>query len=259
MKHGGTDYVGIPDKYDRQWAPKETGVWRMDMKSGKSKLVVSLHDMAKVIYRDKLPSDTLTGHLYIFREGWNPSGSRFIVFVKQTKEGERAKTWGYSMNLEGKDIRFLYDEPSHHYWVDDETVVDWGKHIPVGSDTVEQGYHVFKDDNSGQSKEMFWAATNGHDSYLPNGDWILTDTYNLDGYQYLYLYHLPTKSIVPLGKFAFKMNGELHKENAGIFRVDLHPRLSRDGRMISFDSTHEGLGRQVYVMDIGNIIDNPPK
>jgi hypothetical protein len=44
----------------------------------------------------------------------------------------------------------------------------------------------------------------------------------------------------------------------GIHRIDLHARTSRDGRTVSIDCTHEGLGRQLYIVPIGNILDHPP-
>jgi Tol biopolymer transport system component len=33
------------------------------------------------------------------------------------------------------------------------------------------------------------------------------------------------------------------------FRCDLHPRWSRDGRQVCFDSAHEG-SRQLYVLEL---------
>jgi len=80
---------------------------------------------------------------------------------------------------------------------------------------------------------------------------VISDTYNLNGFQYLFLYHVPTKRFVPLAKLK-STAGE------GIHRVDLHPRVSRDGRTVSIDATHEGQGRQMYIMNIGHIVDNPP-
>jgi Tol biopolymer transport system component len=73
------------------------------------------------------------------------------------------------------------------------------------------------------------------------------------------MYHIPTKKFVAVGKFEFRINGKYSNADPGIFRVDLHPRFSPDGRKVSFDSTHEGLGRQIYIIDIGFILDNPPK
>ena len=56
--------------------------------------------------------------------------------------------------------------------------------------TVDDDY-VFKDDGSGQAKEQLWESRyDGHDSYLPGpgGNWIITDTYVIGGFQYLFLY-----------------------------------------------------------------------
>src|SRR5438128_1460657 len=99
----------------------------------------------------------------------------------------------------------------------------------------------------------------GHDSFLPNpgSDWIISDTYVISGYQYLFLYHRPTKSFVPLAKL--KSTAENVSNFTGEYRVDLHPRFSRDGRTVCIDSTYEGLGRQMYTIDIGYILDHPPK
>jgi hypothetical protein len=237
MKHGGTDYVGIPDKYEGQYAPKETGIWRMELDTGKAALLVSLDQMADIAYPKGRPAG---GCLYFFREGWNPSGTRFMAFVK---DPQNAYDKAFSMRADGTQIRLLYDRPSHHDWQDDT-------HVLEGS-----GYYFYEDDGSGEKKSRLFASSrNGHVSCLPapQGDWIISDTYVIDGYQYLFLYHRPGKLFVPLAKL---------KSTAadGIYRVDLHPRFSRDGRLVSIDATHEGLGRQMYMIDIGGILDNPPR
>ncbi len=43
-----------------------------------------------------------------------------------------------------------------------------------------------------------------------------------------------------------------------VYRVDLHLRLSRDRRIVCIDATHEGMGRQMYVLEIGHVLDYPP-
>jgi len=78
----------------------------------------------------------------------------------------------------------------------------------------------------------------------------------LAGYQYLFLYHRPTGKFVPLAKL--RSTAEHVANFTGEWRVDLHPRFSRDGRTVCIDSTYEGLGRQMYLMEIGQILDHPP-
>jgi len=268
MEHGGTNFVGIPDKHKSQWAPAKTGIFRMDMQTGKSVQIVSVRQMAALMYPHGLPKDTLNGRLYIFREGYNPSGNRFIAFVKDVRiksPGDTSvRTTGFSMTPEGKDIRYLFEEPSHHYWSSDSTITDNVREKKPDGSSGERAYFEFADNNTGKPINKLWSAPNGHDSYHPGGEWILTDTYSTDddyplnGYEYLYLYHIPTKKFVALGKFPFKIGGKFSDRDPGIFRVDLHPRFCPDGRKVSFDATHDGIGRQIYLIDVGFIIDQPP-
>jgi hypothetical protein len=236
MKHGGTMYMGLEDKYAEQYAPKETGIWRMDLNTGRASLIMSLDQMARIAFPQGRPS---SGCLYIFREGWNPSGTRFIAFVKDPENGfDKA----FSMAANGTDVRYLYDRPSHHEWRDDDWILDG------------RGYYLYRDDGSGTAKSrLFESSQNGHVSYLPapHDDWIVSDTYAIEGFQYLFMYHIPTRRFVPLAKLKSTAPGS-------IYRVDLHPRFSPNGRTISIDATHEGLGRQMYILDVGPILDNPP-
>ena len=55
MKHGGTPYVGIADKYADQYAPRETGIWRMDLDTGEAVLIMSLDKMAQIAYPKERP------------------------------------------------------------------------------------------------------------------------------------------------------------------------------------------------------------
>jgi hypothetical protein len=248
MKQRGTEYVGIADIYNNQYAPNNTGIWKMNMDTGNAELIMSLERMAGIAYPNGHPS---SGSLYFFREGWNPSGTRLVAFLKDPDNGLFK---AFSMTPDGTDVRYLYSDPSHHSWQDDDHVLDFGHHTPAGGGSPLGGYFVFKDDGTGEAKNLLWTTNyDGHNSYVPGfgGDWIISDTYNLGGFQYLFMYHRPTKQFVPLAKL--RTTAE-----EGIHRVDLHPRLSRDGRMVSIDSTYEGLGRQMYIIDISQIVDNPP-
>lgn len=262
IKHAGCDYVGIDDPYKNQWAPANIGIWKMDMQTEKIEMLMSVRDMAKMMYPNGLPSDTVGGTLYFFREGFNPSGYRFIAFVKDSRElepgREQTRTEGFSMNIDGSDVKYLYREPSHHFWINDHEIMDNGYHQDPETGERVRGYFRFVDDGSGMPKEKYFDAPNGHITLHQNGDWILTDTYNIDGYIYLYMYHIPTKKLVPLNKLAYKLGGYLFPYNPGLLRVDLHPRFSPDGKRIAIDSSYEGYGRQIYMIDIGSIINNPP-
>ena len=124
---------------------------------------------------------------------------------------------------------------------------------PVG---MKERFYLFKDKSNefGIIGEELMAK-NGHCTYVPgtNNEWILNDSYpeTNERLQNLYLYHVPTNRKILLGKF--------HSPpvyNHPEWRCDLHPWSSRDGKKVFFESTHEGKGRRVYMIDISGIIGN---
>jgi hypothetical protein len=230
----GYGYAGVPDKYADQPAPAEIGVWRMDMETGETRMLVSLADLVKIPYPKQSPSDK---H-YVNHLQWRPDGRRIMLYNR----GERVGTRVFTIGADGRDLRLLSASGASHYaWRDLEHVLIW----------VKDGYYLFKDDGSGEPKQCVWKAQNGHQTYIPGTDneWLATDTYG----RLVYLYHVPTASFVPLGLFSSTVPYQ------GEWRCDSHPRVSRDGKLVIIDSPHGGGGRQQYVIDISRILAAPPK
>jgi hypothetical protein len=202
-------------------------------------LLVSLAELARIPYPRQSPNDK---H-YVNHLSWTLDGKRFLMYNRWSGHGMPTRVFTCDGN--GADLRLLSDAPqsSHYTWRDPEHVLIWD----IG------GYRLYKDDGSGEAKETLWKAPNGHQSYVPGtkNEWIVTDTYVAgaqDRTQHLYLFHVPTRRVYPLGRFVAP------PEYKGEWRCDLHPRLSRDGRFVVVDSPHAGNGRQQYVIEIGGII-----
>src|SRR5437762_14325400 len=114
-------------------------------------MILSLEKMATIAYPRGNPA---SGHLYFFREGWNPSGTRLVTFIKDPAN-KLFQAW--SMTPDGADVRYLYCNPSHHAWQDANHIIDYGRHIPPGGGSPMGGYFLFTDDGCGESKEILSA------------------------------------------------------------------------------------------------------
>jgi hypothetical protein len=257
-EHQGTHYASVENRNSSRPAPNKTGVWKMNLDTGAAELIMPLDKMAAIAFPGGLPS---SNHFYIFREGWNPSGTRFITFLK---DPVNKLFEAYSIGADGGDVRYLYRSPSHHAWLNDDFVFDFGSHKPPKGGSARRGYFLFKDDGTGVAKELLWPVDvddgwggDGHGSFVPGtgGDWIISDTYAIHGFQHVFLFHRPSRRFVPLAKLKCERRMDI---GDGEYRVDTHPRLSRNGRMVCIDASYEGLGRQMYVMSLGDILDHPP-
>ena len=251
----GYGYDGLADPNVSNRAPDDSGIWRVDLETGKSNLILSLADVAEIAWPDGDKHSKAWhyfNHLLI-----NPSGTRFIVLHRYRPEFN-PKTLQFkggfvtrmiTADMDGKN-RFVLDPSgftSHFIWKDDDEVTMWTK--PKGK---KSGFYRFVD----QTDKVFDVGhdkmpTNGHNTYLPApyGDWILNDTYpdRKTSRQTVFLYHVSSGKRVDLGHFPSP------KAYRGEWRCDTHPRSSNDGHFVTVDSPHDG-GRQVYLLDISEIV-----
>jgi hypothetical protein len=236
----GYGYCALAERHPNDPAPKDAGIYWMDMQSGRSKLVISLA-WAAANQPDQRFEPGL--HHWVNHLLFNPSGTRFL-FLHRWQKRNQPGWWTrmYSARPDGTDIQLLFDDGmvSHFDWKDDHTVLAWAR-------TKEHGDRFYLLDCRTGDKQTVGdklLTRDGHCSYSPNRRWILNDTYPDDKRLQTLMLFDPFKSErIDLGKFY------LSPKLAGPYRCDLHPRWNRAGTQVCIDSAHEG-NRQVYVVDV---------
>ncbi|MDF1658561.1 MAG: hypothetical protein P1U58_13175 [Verrucomicrobiales bacterium] len=255
----GYGYQGVDDPVRNERAPESSGIWRVNIETGDSELIISLAQLAEIPFHGTPLTDqwNYVNHLLV-----SPDSKRFIFLhrwrAKGPDDSEFAVNNGFvtrmfTAAIDGSDL-FEVDPSgftSHFIWRDPEHICAWTK--PEG---MESAFYLFQDKTDqikvvGREK----MPDNGHNTYLPIGDgtqWILNDTYprGVRRQQNPYVYHVPTDTRHDLGKF------HLPGEYKGEWRCDTHPRSSNDGKTICIDSPHGGSGRQLWLLDISEIVES---
>ena len=250
----GYGYCGLPDPHADELAPDDSGIFRIDLDSGTQELIVSLADVANTPYpiADLSQKKHYFNHLLV-----SPDGKRFEFLHRWAPRDKcDCRTRMFTAAMDGSD-RWVVDHSgctSHFIWRDPGHILAWswypGRH---GSPHGHQGgFCVFEDKPDGGNVEIVGGTNmynDGHCVYLPGAEWIVNDTYpDRQRMRTLFLYHVPTGRIVVLGRF---YNAP---EYTGEWRVDLHPRVSPDGRLVVVDSPHTGDGRQMHMIDVSDLL-----
>ena len=247
----GYGYAGIPDPNHSLFAPHDSGIYALDLETGVSTGLISIAQVAAI----PSPHADLTGAKHYFNHLlFNPDGTRFI-FLHRWRVGEGGfQTRMMTAAADGSDIRVIddYGHTSHFIWRDPEHILAWSRHPSHG-----WAFYLYRD--GAREVEVIGKGVmtlNGHCTYLPAGGysrgWILNDSYagqSAERRQQLYLYDVAGGTRIDLGAFYSPPAYD------GEWRCDLHPRSSRDGRLLTIDSTHRGDGRQIYLLDIAEILD----
>lgn len=245
----GYGYAGIIDPNRDVLAPRDAGIWRMDMRTGEQRLIFSFADAAAIPFTGRPGSAFGPSSKHWFNHLLcSPDGGRLFFLHRWRSPGEKTsfRTRALTMDLNGGDVFILdpWGSTSHFVWRDPRHVFAWSWHP-----SHQKSFYLYEDRTTNvEAVGAGFMIENGHNTYVPGTDsnWVLNDTYpDTHTLQHPYLFHIPTNRRVPLGHFPspHAYRGEV--------RCDTHPSASRDGRKISFDSPHDG-GRQVYLADISD-------
>lgn len=230
----GYGYSNIPEETVDQKIPASTAIWKLDIASNTVTPVLPY-----TVFSSFEPRKEMTGaehkvnHIML-----SPSGKRFMV-LHRWFDGQRKYTRLVTVNTDGTEMYNLSDDDmvSHCYWKNDEEIIAFENKKGQGA-----GYYLMKD-KSPEFRRLWPEMTaDGHPSYSPDGNLVVTDTYpNRERVATLRV--MRSSQVNDIGRvFApFKYDNDT--------RCDLHPRWSRDGKKIYFDSIFEGY-RGMYCVPV---------
>ena len=241
----GYGYAGIPDPNSDALAPASSGIWKLNLQTGKHEFLASVADISNV----SDGRNTFDGaKQWLNHLLFAPDGSKFCFLHRWKGPSDKSfVTRLITSKPDGKDMFVLdpYGKTSHFIWHDPDHILAWAFHPSLG----EKFYYYEDRTRNVEPVGPDVMVVNGHCTYLPGKRWILNDTYpDKDRNQNPYLYEIKTGKRVPLGHF------NSPPEYKDEFRCDLHPRYSPNGRKVVIDSPHAGNGRQMYLFDISSIV-----
>lgn len=238
----GYGYAELPETTKGVALPDTTAVWRMDIETGEVVELLKYTDFASFQPRKEMQEEGSVhkvNHLML-----SPNGKRFMVLYRWFY-GQRKYTRLITCNVDGTDMYVLSDDDmvSHCYWKNDEEIIAFERKKEFGP-----GFYLMKDKTQEWSHIWPQLSNDGHPSYCPaDNHLVVFDTY-------------PSRSRIQEVKLGLDTDttGESVKTIAKVFapfkydndtRCDLHPRWSRDGKRVCFDSVFEGK-RGLYIVNI---------
>lgn len=235
----GYGYSNLPDKTRNEKVPNSTCIWKINLATSEVTELLKYTDLYNFEpRRDFIGATHKVNHIMI-----SPNGQRFMVLHRWFK-GERKYTRLVTCNIDGTKMYNLSDDDmvSHCFWKNDKEILAFENKKNGGP-----GYYLMEDKT--QKYVHLWPdlCNDGHPSYSPDKSMVVTDSY-------------PNRARMADIKVLKETDSKVYKEVVRVFasfkydndtRCDLHPRWSRDGSKICFDSVFEG-HRGLYYVPVKN-------
>ena len=238
----GYGYYNIEEKTKGVALPEAYCIWRINLINGETTPILKYTDFASFQPRKEMQLEEAVhkvNHIML-----SPNGKRFMVLYRWFN-GQRKYTRLITCNIDGTDMYVLSDEDmvSHCCWKNDEEIIAYENKHAEGP-----GYYLMQDKT--QRYIHLWKKYNndGHPSYSPtNNHLVVTDSYP-DRARIANIKILNDTDIDAVNaRIIAKVFAPFKYDNDT--RCDLHPRWSRDGKKVCFDSVFEG-HRGLYVVEV---------
>lgn len=249
----GYGYAHIPDPVGEENAPDSDGLWVFDLKKGKPQLVIS-YQAAREFLLEEGYDEVEDAKLVFNHVAFNTDGSKMLLLLRYFSDNAPFPTFTLVCDRDGSNLKKVFGFCSHYHWKDAKTLVLSGGE-GMTRKTVGQ-LKVFElNVETGEFEQLGPGVLydDGHCSYSPDREYMLYDSYSNNAFPYrrLLIYRLSDGKKLDLGFFYSPNKWFDHNTD---LRTDLHPRWSQDGRMITFDSIHEGY-RGVYSVDVADVLE----
>lgn len=229
-------------------APSNDGLFLINLTKGESELLVSLKELSEKVSKEIRPEFThFVTHTEFSLDG------RFVAFlyrvVPNGQEGkDMHKTWIQVYDLKERKLITLPTQESGSHYV-------WNNRNEIIASCVIDGKscHVLYDISSPQSYKIIAGDTvnsDGHQSFISD-DVFVTDTYP-DRRRMAKLYKVDIKSSSAIKIAEIYSPKEFQTKDVYChIACDLHPRVSKTGCYVCFDSPRTGV-RGLYIMKLSN-------
>ncbi len=228
-----------------QVAPKETGLFLLDLKTGERRLLLSLAELAT--YSDEC---YMNGYLHFVTHTEFSKDGRYISFLYRRIpiEGNYMKRLTKIMVYDLKNCKVIelpsQESGSHYVWNNcnqllASCILDGrNSHVLFDMNDVKHYHFIAKD----------VLNSDGHQSFITDTLFV-TDTYP-DRYRMAKIYKIDLKTDrAELLLSAYSPKKFQTKDFKCHIACDLHPRVSSSGKYLCFDSPRTGK-RGLYVMSL---------
>jgi len=235
--------VGYDNVWEENWEdhPEDDGLTLLDFRDGTSKLILSIADVVRAF-----PEIPFEGRYWFNHVYFNTDGTRVLFLCRAGVGDGQRMTSMWTVNTDGSDLELQIPagrKTSHFAWRDDERIM-------ASSDVLGEMQFVEFHDRV-KDFEPFGAGafpSDGHNAFSPDRRWVVCDTYPIgeERLSEVMLYEMETGEKTVIGHY------HSEPQYTKDIRCDLHPRWSRDGKTITFDSVHGGT-RQIWIADVSDI------